>query len=108
MKHKNNKVLSSAALLISTALGASQAFSSGFALIENSASGQGNAFAGAGAVASDASTMWFNPAGMMRLERDHILVAGHFIKPDSSFPPITMTQQLQYKNYHRYFFGQAT
>ena len=58
---------------------------SGFALIENSASGQGNAFAGAAASAEDASTVWFNPAGMMKLDGNQIVVAGHFISPNSSF-----------------------
>ena len=62
-----------------------QALSSGFALIENSASGQGNAFAGAAAYAEDAATVWFNPAGMMKLGRNEVLVAGHFIAPSSSF-----------------------
>jgi len=58
---------------------------SGFALIENSASGQGNAYAGAAAHVTDASTIFFNPAGMMRLEGDSISIAGHFIMPDASF-----------------------
>jgi long-chain fatty acid transport protein len=58
---------------------------SGFALLENSASGQGNAYAGAAAHVTDASTIFFNPAGMMRLEGDSISIAGHFIMPDASF-----------------------
>jgi len=58
---------------------------SGFALIEMSASGQGNAFAGAAAHANDASTVFFNPAGMMKLEHDQLSVAGHFISPNASF-----------------------
>jgi len=58
---------------------------SGFALIENSASGQGNAYAGAAAHVTDASTVFFNPAGMMQLEGDRLTVAGHFIKPNSEF-----------------------
>ena len=58
---------------------------SGFALIENSASGQGNAYAGAAAHVTDASTIFFNPAGMMRLKGDSISIAGHFIMPDASF-----------------------
>jgi len=62
-----------------------QVQSSGFALIENGASGQGNAFAGAAAYAEDASTVWFNPAGMMRLQSRQIVVAGHLISPKSSF-----------------------
>ncbi len=58
---------------------------SGFALIENSASGQGNAFAGAAAYAEDASTVWFNPAGMSKLKNNQLLVAGHIILPEASF-----------------------
>ena len=42
----------------------SSAHAAGFALIENSASGMGKAYAGSAAVAEDASTAWFNPAGM--------------------------------------------
>lgn len=37
---------------------------SGFALIEQSASGQGLSYAGAAASTEDASVMWFNPAGI--------------------------------------------
>ena len=77
--------ISSLVLAMSIAGFTSQSYSSGFALIENSASGQGNAFAGAAAYAEDASTVWFNPAGMMKLDKNQILVAGHFISPDSSF-----------------------
>lgn len=57
----------------------------GFMLIENSASGMGNAFAGASAIAEDASTIWFNPAGMSLLKDNEILFAGHFIKPSAQF-----------------------
>ncbi len=58
---------------------------SGFALIENSASGQGNAYAGAAAHTNDASAVYFNPAGMMQLKGDQLTVAGHYITPDTSF-----------------------
>jgi long-chain fatty acid transport protein len=58
---------------------------SGFALIENSASGQGNAYAGAAAHATDGSTVWFNPAGMMKLDRDQLVFAGHIVAPNASF-----------------------
>ncbi|MCW8855135.1 MAG: outer membrane protein transport protein [Gammaproteobacteria bacterium] len=57
----------------------------GFALIENSASGMGNAFAGAAAVAEDASTVWFNPAGMTRLSGSQMVAAGHFVSPTADF-----------------------
>ncbi len=58
---------------------------SGFALIEQGASGQGNAYAGAAAVAEDATTLFFNPAGITRIEGRQVVVAGHIIAPQSDF-----------------------
>ena len=58
---------------------------SGFALIENSASGMGNAFAGGSAIAEDASTIVFNPAGMSRLKGTQLVVAGHYVAPYAKF-----------------------
>jgi len=57
----------------------------GFALIEQNASGLGNAYAGAAAVAEDASTIFFNPAGMTRLPDSQVAVVGHLIKPRMEF-----------------------
>ncbi|MDX1915874.1 MAG: outer membrane protein transport protein [Methylophilus sp.] len=57
----------------------------GFALIEQSASGVGNAFAGAAAVAEDASTIYFNPAGMTYIEGTQVVGAIHLINPNSEF-----------------------
>jgi len=57
----------------------------GFALIEQSASGMGNAFAGGGAVAEDASTIFFNPAGMTYIEGTQIVGAVHLINPTAEF-----------------------
>ena len=61
-----------------------QSSAAGFAIIENSASGMGNSFAGGAASAEDASTVWFNPAGMMRV-RDEVLVAAHIISPNAAY-----------------------
>ncbi|TMH57926.1 MAG: transporter [Betaproteobacteria bacterium] len=47
--------------------GASQAHASAFALIEQSASGLANSYAGAAAAADDASIIFYNPAGMSLL-----------------------------------------
>jgi len=58
---------------------------SSFQLIEQSASGQGSAYAGAAALGEDASTVYFNPAGMTRLSGSQIVVAGHIISPDAGF-----------------------
>lgn len=63
----------------------STSHAAGFALIENSASGQGNAYAGAAAVAEDASTVWFNPAGMMKLSGNQMVLAGHYISTAADF-----------------------
>lgn len=58
---------------------------SGFALIEQSGSGLGNAYAGGAAGAEDASTIFYNPAGMSRLSGKQIVVAGSMIKPSAKF-----------------------
>ena len=72
--------VASALAVMSGSVGAS-----GFALIEQSASGMGNAFAGGAAVAEDASTIFFNPAGMSRLSGKQISVAAHAIRPSAKF-----------------------
>jgi long-chain fatty acid transport protein len=57
----------------------------GFALIEQSGSGMGNAYAGASAIAEDASTIYFNPAGMTYIEGTQVVGALHLIKPSGEF-----------------------
>lgn len=64
---------------------ASTAQASGFALVEQNASGLGNAFAGQAAAATDASTIFFNPAGMTMLPDRQVVVAGHLIAPNANF-----------------------
>lgn len=61
------------------------AAASGFALVEQNASGLGNAFAGGAAIAEDASTVFFNPAGMSRLKGKQVVVAGSVITPSAKF-----------------------
>ncbi|MCX7990581.1 MAG: outer membrane protein transport protein [Proteobacteria bacterium] len=59
-------------------------YGAGFQLIEQSVSGLGNAYAGGSASAEDATTIFFNPAGMTRLNNQFI--AGiHFISPSAKF-----------------------
>lgn len=72
-----------AAALIASAAGSANA--AGFALVEQNASGLGNAYAGAAAVAEDASTIFFNPAGMTLLPDSQLAMAGHLIKPTIEF-----------------------
>jgi long-chain fatty acid transport protein len=82
----NKKVL---ALFVASALpfiAPTTAHSAAFALAEQGVSGLGNAYAGAAAAAEDASTVWWNPAGMARLPRGrHVLFGGHLIIPSTKF-----------------------
>jgi long-chain fatty acid transport protein len=61
-----------------------EAAASAFALIEQS-SGLGNAFAGGAAAAEDATTIFFNPAGMSRLNGTQASAAVSAIKPSAKF-----------------------
>jgi long-chain fatty acid transport protein len=72
-------------LLAATAGAASDAIASGFQLMEQNASGLGNAYAGAAAAAEDASTVFFNPAGMSLLKGRQAVVVGHLINPSARF-----------------------
>lgn len=65
----------------------------GFALIEQNG-GLGNAYAGQVATAEDAGTVFFNPAGMSRLEGRQLAVSVHYIRPSAEFsggatPPLS-------------------
>lgn len=57
----------------------------GFALMTQNASGMGNAYAGAAAEAEDASTIFFNPAGMTYIDGTQMVVAIHLINPSIAF-----------------------
>lgn len=70
--------ISLAAILVGTA---SQVSASGFALIEQNVSGLGHAYAGQAAAAEDASTIFFNPAGLARLPGKQAVGGLHLIKP---------------------------
>src|SRR5712691_5267749 len=66
--------------------GVSQAHASAFGLIEQSASGLGTAFSGAAAAAEDASTIYYNPAGMSLLPGGTQISTGlAFIKLSEKF-----------------------
>jgi long-chain fatty acid transport protein len=77
------------ACAVASALGLvanSNADAAGFALHEQGISGLGNAYAGAAAVAEDATTVWWNPAGMSRLPAGkHVSFGGAAIMPSTKF-----------------------
>ena len=73
-----------AAALGGTLMGLSQgAGASGFAIIEQGVSGLGTAFAGGSAIAEDATTVFFNPAGMTRLKGNLLTVGSHLVAPSA-------------------------
>ncbi|MBI5100799.1 MAG: outer membrane protein transport protein [Nitrospirae bacterium] len=76
-------------------MAAGSSFAAGFALIEQGVSGLGNAYAGGAALAEDASTVFFNPAGMTRLSGGQFLTGGHIIAPSAKFSNEGSTHALQ-------------
>ncbi len=56
-----------------------------FALNEQSVSGLGVAYAGGAAQAEDASTIFFNPAGIALLKQGELQVGSQFIAPQANF-----------------------
>jgi len=80
-----NRITGLAATIMVSMVMANDVSGAGFALIENSASGQGNAFAGGSAIADDPSTVFFNPAGMSRLRDRELSVVGHIISSEADF-----------------------
>jgi len=66
-------------------LSAGTASAAGFQLQEQSASGLGVAYSGMAAAVQDASTAFWNPAGMTRLQGINLAGAVHYIAPDTKF-----------------------
>ncbi len=67
------------------ALGTGSAFASSFALIEQSVSGMGTAYAIGSAGINDASTVFFNPAGMARLHGSNLSGGFHIVNSNTDF-----------------------
>ncbi|MEW6584391.1 MAG: outer membrane protein transport protein [Nitrospirota bacterium] len=74
---------------------AGSVFGAGFALIEQSVSGLGNAYAGGAAAAEDATTIFYNPAGLTRLKGRQLVFGGHVIMPYVKFHNEGSTHVLQ-------------
>ena len=85
MAHRQNCPPYLFAFAILLTISTTQSAAAGFALVEQSVSGLGNAYAGAAASAEDASTVFFNPAGLMYLNGNQLVVGGHIIKPSAEF-----------------------
>lgn len=79
-----HKTLRIGALLAASAF-STLSYGAGFAVAEQSVTGLGRAFAGQAAVAEDASTIFFNPAGLTYLTHSQIAQGLNFILPQSEF-----------------------
>jgi long-chain fatty acid transport protein len=64
---------------------ASCAQAAGFALFEQSVRGLGSAYAGSTVLAEDASTIFYNPAGMTFLPGQQVELGGNYIVPRARF-----------------------
>lgn len=66
-------------------LGAASVHAAGFQLLEQNASGIGNSYAGSAAIAENASTIFYNPAGMTRLKGVNASAGVTAIRPSFKF-----------------------
>ncbi len=86
--------LTSATAIAAASFAAGHANAAGFYLQEQSTSGQGNAFAGQVATPRDASIVYFNPAGMTKLEGIQMNAGVHLIMPDSDITDTGTTSNI--------------
>jgi long-chain fatty acid transport protein len=89
-KHGVRPAVLALALTAATAA-AHQVQAAGFQLFEESPSAEGNAVAGAAASAEDASTIFFNPAGMTYINQYQTIGGLQIIDPSATFHPHTTT-----------------
>ncbi len=80
----SKQICQTAALLISLLSSINIVYAAGFGLVEQSAT-MGNAFAGGAATAEDASTLYFNPAGMTYLPDNQLVIGAHAARPSANF-----------------------
>ena len=78
-RHRAVRWLATMGLAVGLVAASTGVWAAGFALSEQSPAGLGNAFAGGAAIANDGSTIFWNPAGMVRLEGQQVVVGVHTI-----------------------------
>ena len=81
-------LLAAASLFVSTTRAAS---ASGFFLLEQSARLQGTSYAGTAALAEDASTVYYNPAGMSRIKDWSFMQSGYLVSIHSELENASAT-----------------
>lgn len=87
MEHRFCRTCEKVALILVFILfiASGSAMGAGFALIEQSVSGLGNAYAGGAASAEDATTVFYNPAGLTHLTGSQVIAGTHVIMPSAKF-----------------------
>ena len=91
MSHRSRLTLTALALVAAGAV-APMAQASGFQLKEQSASSEGNAFAGVSAGGNDISTMFFNPAGLTQYSGMQFVMGGTLIAAKAEMSDATGTR----------------
>ncbi|MDX1444037.1 MAG: outer membrane protein transport protein [Gammaproteobacteria bacterium] len=94
MMQKTVSKLSSALLLVAATAMPATTLAAGFQLTEQSVSGLGRAFAGGAAVAEDASTIFYNPAGLTMLDQQEIVAGASVITLKADFDKISATDAI--------------
>jgi long-chain fatty acid transport protein len=79
------RIVAAVAVATAVAVGPTTAWPAGFMLFEQSARGLGSAFAGEAAAAEDASTIYYNPAGLGWVPGTQLVSAGFAIIPAATF-----------------------
>lgn len=91
----STSILASLIILLSIIFTFDYAIGAGFSLIEQSVSGLGNAYSGGSASAEDATTIYYNPAGMTLLKDQELIAGMHVIIPYVRFHNEGSTHLLQ-------------
>lgn len=82
---KQEQMIAGSLAALIAALFSGSAAASGFQLWEQNGSGLANAYAGSAAVADNASTIYFNPAGMTKLQAHEFSVGVDGVRPSFKF-----------------------
>jgi long-chain fatty acid transport protein len=85
MESRTLRTLVKAALVGAVAAVPTASFAAGFSLTEQSVAGLGRSFAGGAAWANDASTLFYNPAGILRLKQEEVVTGVSLISLGADF-----------------------
>lgn len=97
------KQMGKLSLLATLLLLGTDAFAAGFALQEQNAVQTGDYGSGGAAIAEDASTAYYNPAGLVRITQPQLVLAANYINFDSHY-----TGAVNYTNANAVAVGQPT